>query len=45
MRLGSYNVMNLSPNQFDNAPDIIFNMLQRLSAAQIETIVTIMWSI
>ena len=34
-----------SLNQFDNAPDIIFNLLQRLSVAQIENIVTIIWSI
>ncbi|XP_024634347.2 uncharacterized protein [Medicago truncatula] len=32
-------------HQFDNAPDIIFNLLHNLSAAQIENIVTIMWSI
>ncbi|XP_039687155.1 uncharacterized protein [Medicago truncatula] len=32
-------------NQFDNAPDIIFNLLQKLSAAQIEIIVTIIRSI
>jgi ribonuclease HI len=32
-------------NQFDNAPDIIFNLLQSMPAAQMEKIVTIMWSI
>jgi ribonuclease HI len=34
-----------SLNQFDNAPDIIFNLLQKLTAAQTEIIVSIMWSI
>ena len=34
-----------SLNQFDNAPDIIFNLLQKLSASQVENVVTIMWSI
>nr|ABD28710.1 Polynucleotidyl transferase, Ribonuclease H fold [Medicago truncatula] len=34
-----------SLSQFDNAPDIIFNLLQKLSASQMESIVTIMWSI
>jgi len=34
-----------SLNQFDNAPDIIFDLLQKLSASQVESIVTIMWSI
>lgn len=32
-------------NLLDNAPDIIFNLLQQLSTAQIETMVTIMWRI
>ncbi|XP_024642261.2 uncharacterized protein [Medicago truncatula] len=32
-------------NQFDKAPDIIFNFLHNLSAAQIENVVTITWSI
>jgi hypothetical protein len=40
-----WHLIALSLSQFDNAPDIIFNLLQRLSAAQIENIVTIMWSI
>jgi ribonuclease HI len=31
--------------QYDNAPDIIFNLLQKVSAAQNENITTIMWSI
>jgi len=32
-------------SQFDNAPDIIFNLLEKLPSVQIERIVTIMWSI
>nr|ABN05778.1 Polynucleotidyl transferase, Ribonuclease H fold [Medicago truncatula] len=40
-----WHLITPSLNQFDNAPDIIFNLLQRLSAAQIENIVTIMWSL
>jgi len=40
-----WHLISLSLNQFDNAPDIIFNLLQRLSTAQTETVVTIMWSI
>jgi hypothetical protein len=34
-----------SLSHFDNASDIIFNLLQQVSAAQLETIATIMWSI
>jgi hypothetical protein len=41
----SWHLITPSLNQFDNAPDIIFNLLQELSAAQVEKIVTIMWSI
>jgi len=40
-----WHLISPSLSQFDNVPDIIFNLLQRLSAAQIEHIVTIMWSI
>jgi len=40
-----WHLISTSLNQFDNAPDIIFNLLQKLSAVQIEYIVTIMWSI
>jgi len=32
-------------NQYDNASDIIFNLLQKFPASQVESIVTIMWSI
>jgi hypothetical protein len=48
--IDAWNVANVwhliapSLNQFDNAPDIIFNLLQKLSASQVESIVTIMWS-
>ncbi|XP_024630838.1 uncharacterized protein [Medicago truncatula] len=51
LALQPYSTANLwhliasSIHQFDNAPDIIFNLLQSLSAAQNENIVTIMWSI
>ena len=34
-----------SLNQFDNASDVIFDLLQKLSASQVESIVTIMWGI
>ena len=40
-----WHLITPSLNQFDNAPDILFNLLQKLSAAQIENIVTIIWSI
>ncbi|KEH43033.1 hypothetical protein MTR_1g081030 [Medicago truncatula] len=40
-----WHLISSSLNKFDNARDIIFNMLQKLSTTQIETIVTIMWSI
>ncbi|XP_039687804.1 uncharacterized protein [Medicago truncatula] len=40
-----WHLISPSLNQFDNAPDNIFNLLQKLSAAQIEISVTIMWSI
>jgi len=40
-----WHLISPSLNQFDNAPDIIFNLLQRLSTAQLELIVTIIWSI
>jgi len=39
------NLTTPSLNQFDNAPDIIFDLLQKLSASQVESIVTIMWGI
>jgi len=32
-------------SQLDNAPDIMFNLLQKLPSDQMERIVTIMWSI
>jgi len=35
-----WHLISPSLNQFDNAPDIIFNLLQKVSSAQIEIIVT-----
>lgn len=40
-----WHLISPSLNQFDNDPNIIFNLLQKLSTTQTETIVTIMWSI
>ena len=40
-----WHLIALSLNHFDNTPNIIFNLLQKLSAAQVEIIVTIIWSI
>ena len=40
-----WHLISPSLNQFDNAPDIIFDLLQKFPTAQIESIVTIMWSI
>ena len=40
-----WHLISPSLNQFDNAPDIIFNLMQKLSTTHIELIVTIMWSI